>query len=240
MTATNTSGFICHNMYTQRRAQHANHIQTSSISGTSDNGSLVSYELKWGERCGNRSNNLRQYGHSTHTWINSHSGWTCLFRAAESCTGVNAAESTRCVPPPASPAPKGGGRHVSGQWVCVFFVFFKAEQNVRMDRRFDCYHARGHHLLKPLGLSLVVQIHAAHQVVSCRAWRSEVRGTFQIICMLLCLYNLWCTWSEEPAGGAQTSALTDSQMNQIISLTWMWTLWIKLQNWLDEVLFQSI
>lgn len=37
---------------------------------------------------------------------NSHSDWTCLFHAAESCTAVNAAESTRSVQPPVSPAPE--------------------------------------------------------------------------------------------------------------------------------------
>ncbi len=37
---------------------------------------------------------------------NLHSDWTCLSRAAESCTDVGAAESTRYVQPPVSPTPE--------------------------------------------------------------------------------------------------------------------------------------
>ncbi len=42
------------------------------------------------------------------------------------------------------------------------------------------YHAGGDHFFKPLGLSLVVEIDAAHQVVSCRTnmatWRRGQRS----------------------------------------------------------------
>lgn len=37
------------------------------------------------------------------------------------------------------------------------------------DEAGGCYHARGDHFLEPLGLGLVVQVDAAHQVVPCRS-----------------------------------------------------------------------